>query len=169
MHSPGKENGSPARAEPWDQVAPLQRGSGWEAIVAADSPHPGLSTRAWISLSVLIGVFFVLSVIVIDRFVRSSHPDRSTPTADLEPSPPDFRETVVRQPGVAVPGGVGGDPRLRGTLPPQGPHKNHEPSTPRPVPVATEPEDVDSPSARQSYSAETLKEILARMGPGAGA
>src|SRR5207245_7903349 len=78
VHSPGKENGSAARALTAGPGAPLQRGSGgWEAIVAAGSPHPGLSTKAWISLSVLIGVFFVLSVFMIDPFFRCSLPDRS--------------------------------------------------------------------------------------------
>jgi serine/threonine protein kinase len=130
-----------------------------EAIPVRDSRPSALSVSAWITLCVAIGASFVFMVIVIDRFVRSSPANSTSPSFASDQPASDTSEPAI---GMT-------DQAPRTIPPPVPPRKDRASSSPPPDAkpadrlgaVAVEPEDVDPPGpVAARYTEETLRKYL---------
>ena len=131
------------------------------AIPVRDGRQSALSTSAWITLCVALGASFVVMVILIDRFVRSSPPNSISPSfaadqpesATSEPSN-GLTDPVSRTASAPVP-----SPREPAHLVP--PVDVRAVEWPVAVAVEVEPVDVDPPApVTAAYTEETLRKYL---------
>jgi serine/threonine-protein kinase len=124
-------------------------------------PRPAMSATGWITLCAILGAFFVCSVVLIDRLVRSAPTGEPRVVEVAEPHEPDRRAPQAAQPVIVPPAPPAA------TL--AGPSGAVRPDIDRPANAATtkaapewvEPDDVDSPPVvEEHYTNETLRKYL---------
>ena len=130
-----------------------------EAIPVRDARQSSLSTSGWITLCVAIGTSFVVMVILIDRFVRSSPPNSISPSFAPDQPESDRSEPsngMTDQVSRTVPSPVPSRKEPAHSVPPV----DVKPVE-RPVAVAVEPVDVDPPApVTAAYTEEKLRKYL---------
>ena len=131
------------------------------AIPVRDGRQSALSTSAWITLCVALGASFVVMVILIDRFVRSSPPNSISPSFAADQPESDTSEPsngLTDQVSRTAPAPVPSPKEPAHSVPPVGVKPVERPVA---VAVAVEPVDVDPPApVTAAYTDETLRKYL---------